>query len=142
MVINWAKKRMRVCAGPPKLEGKNLSELTEKDLCPVGEPDVSSGSSKNTLEASGSTSGQGQSGGLNPGGSGSNGVGGLQEGGWKEEQTKEAGVRTEVIIAGAVVGVLVLAFVAFLIIYKYRLYPKSKSREERTSRTHQNKRYV
>nr|CUU98892.1 hypothetical transcript [Hymenolepis microstoma] len=140
-VIQSDLQKMK-CVGPQNPQNKQLSELTEKDLCPVGEPELGPGSSKNPLEASGSTSGDGQGGSLNLGGSGSNGAGGLQEGDWKEDRTKESGIRTEVIIAGAVVGVLVLAFAVFLIIYKYRLYPKSKSREERASRTHQNKRYV
>ncbi|KAM7542639.1 hypothetical protein Aperf_G00000016980 [Anoplocephala perfoliata] len=135
------------CAGPANLKGKQLSELTEKDLCPVDESEANNVGSKGTLEASGSTSGadRGSSSGsdTDTGGSESGGISASSGGDVKENtQVKTAGVRTEVIIAGSVVAFLILVFIIFIIIYKCRLFPKSKSREERASRTHQNKRYV
>ncbi|VDL21204.1 unnamed protein product [Hymenolepis diminuta] len=130
------------CAGPANLMGKQLSELTEKDLCPDGELELNQSLIGGSLEASGSTSGDGRGGGSNSGDNGSNGIGGSSGSESEEEKGTNVGVRTEVIIAGSVVGILVLAFVAFLIVYKCQLFPKSKSREERASRTHQNKRYV
>ncbi|KAL5970602.1 SLIT and NTRK-like protein 6 [Taenia solium] len=131
------------CAGPPDLAGKQLSELSDKDLCPEGEPDVEQRGEKGSLEASSSTSADG-SGGV---GSGSNsgkadlGPSSGQQG-KGDQEGKGGAMRIEVIIGGTVVGVLVVAFIIFIIVYKCRLYPKNKNREERTSRTHQNKRYV
>ncbi|KAM3186627.1 hypothetical protein ACTXT7_003928 [Hymenolepis weldensis] len=130
------------CAGPANLMGKQLSELTEKDLCPDGELELNQGLLGSSLEASGSTSGDGRGGSSNSGDTRLNEIGGSSGSESEEEKGTNFGVRTEVIIASSVVGILVLAFVAFLIVYKCQLFPKNKSREERASRTHQNKRYV
>lgn len=82
------------------------------------------------------------------GGSGAKPTGGDKDagltasGGVSAGEEAATGVRTEVIIAGTVVGALVLLFIIFIIVYKCRLYPKKKAKEERTTRTHQNKRYA
>ncbi|CDS37590.1 SLIT and NTRK protein 5 [Echinococcus multilocularis] len=130
------------CAGPPNLAGKQLSELTDKDLCPEGEPDMKQGSGEDSLKASSSTS---EDGGDKRGSGSDSSVADLGPSSGHQAgdgRAKSGAMRTEVIIGGTVVGALVVAFIIFIIIYKCRLYPKKKNREERTSRTHQNKRYV
>ncbi|EUB64028.1 Conserved oligomeric Golgi complex subunit [Echinococcus granulosus] len=130
------------CASPPNLAGKQLSELTDKDLCPEGEPDMKQGGGEDSLKASSSTSEDGG----DKSGSGSDSSPadlGPSSGHQAEDgRARSSAMRTEVIIGGTVVGALVVAFIVFIIIYKCRLYPEKKNREERTSRTHQNKRYV
>ncbi|VDD79316.1 unnamed protein product [Mesocestoides corti] len=121
------------CGSPPNLAGRLLSDITEEELCPVAPPsknDSAGGSLQPSGNGSGSEDGAGNA--INPS------MGNKGE----VADVKSSGVRTEVIIAGTVVGALVLIFVVFIIVYKCRLYPKKKNREERTSKTHQNKRYV
>ncbi|KAL5108027.1 SLIT and NTRK-like protein 6 [Taenia crassiceps] len=131
------------CAGPPNLAGKQLFELSDEDLCPEGEMVAEQGGEKSSLEASSSTSGDSSArrdSGDNSGRADLGPSSGQQ--GKADQPGKSGAMRTEVIIGGTVVGVLVVAFIAFIIIYKCHIYPKNKNREERTSRTHQNKRYV
>ena len=138
-VVCFSELQKLTCAGPDNLAGQQLSDLTEQDLCPEGESDLEQGIAKPPLETSSGTRNIGSEKSGGNVGTLNESAGGLQEDALTE--VKSSGVRLEVIIAAVVIGVLVLAFIAFVIVYKCRL-SKKKSSEERTSRTHQNKRYV
>lgn len=130
-----------VCTGPQALAGRQLSDLTEKDLCPAGEIESEPNISKGSLEASRSTSDNEKtrgSGNIETIGENGNDIG---PSGGTQTEPKKSQIRSEVIIAGTVVGVLILLFVVFFIVYKCR-HSRNRSKEERASRTHQNKRYV
>ncbi|VDM30889.1 unnamed protein product [Hydatigera taeniaeformis] len=91
------------CAGPPNIAGKQLFELSEKELCPEGELDMEQKGEKGPLETSSSTRGDisgGSSSGSNIGGS-NPGISSGQQG-KSDDGGKSGAMRTEVIIGGTV----------------------------------------
>uniref|UniRef100_A0A0X3Q5C1 Uncharacterized protein n=2 Tax=Schistocephalus solidus TaxID=70667 RepID=A0A0X3Q5C1_SCHSO len=103
------------CGSPPELKGRDLRELTQAELCPPIESPVEPvrpSPQKPPNEVRG-----------------------------EDPETLDVmkGIRTEVIIAGAVVGALIFAFAVFIIGYKIHLSRKDK--RVRNGPMHQSKRY-
>ncbi|KAL7059624.1 hypothetical protein AAHC03_013453 [Spirometra sp. Aus1] len=103
------------CGSPAVLKGRDLRELTQAELCPPTESPVEAarpGGQKTPDEVGGEDT---------------------------EALDVTKGIRTEVIIAGAVVGALIFAFALFIIGYKIHLSRRDK--RVRNGPMHQSKRY-